>query len=234
MECVVACPEGEAWVPPNDCTSCLGRCRRCADITLQCLDININYTLENVPIQEDYKREIADAFVAVRFKYPDQSNTFHDWTITEGNTVNFDEFFTIESMSRVDEIERRVLTTLVPEANSKVDLKVTSEEKEGTTVLEIGVSFKDLEPGDYNINLITKGSKNWISNSGDLYFFDDLPIGIRLTNPEKESPDDIASAKSNGETMNEIGDASNNVAVGAAIAASALGSSFALPFIKFL
>jgi len=185
-------------------------------------------------VTDSNKLETADHFMRIDFTYT-RNGIVENWNYNEGENFDYENFLIIESMAKNYGARRdRVLTTLVNNPDSKVDIVITPIVTGTTTSLEYAITFKDLEEGYYDINFITNGLQEWNNNRQELFYFDQQPVGITLFNREKEDPADINAAIENAEKYETLGSTGKVVAQGATVVASVFSTSLAQPFIKFL
>lgn len=102
----------------------------------------------------------------------------------EGDTLNFTNFFSIESMFKTEKTSitanSRLLKEQVDTPADHVKFEETLIQENNQTKVELAVNFVNLVAGIYQINFITNGSKSWNSKAGDNYFFTLNPQSVEL------------------------------------------------------
>ena len=174
----------------------------------------------------------ADYYLEVLFEYP-KNNIKSPWTMTSGKTLDFVKFLKIENMKKRDIYANRVLQ-LIETPEKFVDLTFKPEEASGRTALEVGVLFKELEEGKYDLTYITDGSKNWTDPSLKPYYFSLNPISITLDVAEKEKAKDIESAAKQGESISSAGAILNQGSEAVGVAIALLNPASCSILIKFI
>jgi hypothetical protein len=99
--CKRDCAAGEAWVPPNDCTSCLSGCNKCTDVTLECLDITIDFKIEKIGLKtlvgEDKLGDV-DGYFNVKFYKKDYLGNLTKWNVKDGEAIDWNSFFQVDGI----------------------------------------------------------------------------------------------------------------------------------------
>ena len=230
--CKLQCEEGLAWIEPNGCSSCPPGCRHCQEVTLECLDRIIDFTITKKVVSGSKLLE-ADVFLEVKFTVEDPVRGIIPWSESEGETVSFKEFFIGKTLLPVV-VRRRNLEEDFSNL-SVVDLNFDKSTLNGETILEIGVIFPfEIATGNYDVSFSAEGGKTWTDNSGTIYHFSDTLKNIVLYNPKKENPAEVQAAEEQGKALSDVGAASSSVAQGVTVAATLAGSGSAMPFIKLL
>lgn len=110
-------------------------------------------------ISDRYKLKKHDYFLRVEFEVLGQdTQTNLPWLMRLGETISMDRFLKIDSMTKKEVIQRRVLQKVIdPQNYVKMDFEVV--DLPDSTELEIGFSYEDIAEGHYEVTFITDGSK---------------------------------------------------------------------------